>query len=1195
MTLPFNISSVKARLILLAIFGLGGFSAILLGNLSFFSQTNDKLSDLQNIDLRTVQIANDLQLGMSDMNRLFEASVVEGDQDTLVEALKLAEIHRGQLVELGQLNSGLKDESQRLIVSFNVYINEIKQYIKSVLSGRYEGDEMYGAFSEALQKRELYEQGLRKMGKIINVSFSKTLETLRENSQKITQQQFTYATLLFLVFVLAVIWFIRMINKAIDSVIGVSSEISQGNLDVQVEATGAEELKRLFSALDIMRSRLKQQHLENKLRQSQQTQLAVLNETLRGEKDIQQLADDLLKCIAANLGNLVGAFYLLEEDELVLKASYAYTYRKGLNNRFALGESLVGQAALEQKLMVVEGLPADYSKISSGLGDALPGQVVICPLVINGHLLGALELMMFRAFSEEDIDYLQKGSEGMAIAVHSAISRVELSKALGQTREQADALERQQEELRATNEELEEQAAILRASEENLQQQQEELRVMNEELAERNSLLDRQKEEIERNNAALERSRQDLQDKAKQLELSGRYKSEFLSTMSHELRTPLNSILILSQGLMENKKHNLDDKQIEHAQVINSSGRDLLLLINDILDLSKVEEGKLELVPENLSLTVLADKIKAQFDAQAEGKGLAFCIDVAADLSDELFVDEQRLTQILRNFLSNAFKFTHKGEITLAIEHPNQSMDILGKTFSASELIAFHVKDTGIGIPAEKQRLIFEAFQQVDGTISRKYGGTGLGLTISRKLAELMDGTIDVFSLGENQGTTFSLIIPIPRGQASKNQPVEGQNKEAMSVGELQTVTNDQHTEPAAIASDAISQPSNAILIVEDDLEFCRIIHGLAEEFGFSATSVHTVGDAFSYLERSTPESVILDLGLPDAPGQQLLSHLKSNPLTSGIPVHVISGNTEVSSSDLVGAQEFIVKPFGRERLNQLFTDIGKEISPYAQRGVLIIEDDPVQCEQLQSSFSHLAIHCDMACTGEEAQELFAKNTYGAIILDLDLPDCNGFELLNDIGQQKDRMTHIIIYTARDLTKKQDAQLRRYADRIVLKTDQSIHRLLNETSLFLHWLKDDKQAPEPLTHLTGDPLEEDKHILLVDDDIRNLYSISSVLEDGGLEVSTASNGVEALEILQQDSGIDLVLMDIMMPEMDGFEAMEKIRAMDSYQQLPIIALTAKAMRDDRARCIEAGANDYLSKPVEPGKLKAIIKLWLHQT
>lgn len=1166
--------SIKARLIILSLIGLVGFSAILVGNLSFFNKTNEKLSRLQSTDLRMVQISSDLQVGLIDLNRLFEAAVVELDEDTLAEALKLAEVQKRQIAVLGQLAGGMQDQHRILANTFDRYVAENRAYAKDVIAGRYAGDAMYSAFSSALQRREDYDQLLRGMTRNINSNFTSTLQLLRDSSIDATERQFIFAALLFLMFALAIIWFIRMITQAIDNVIGVARQIADGNLDVQVDTSGSEEFRRLFGALDVMRGRLKQQYVENEQRQKRQQQLAHLNESLRGEKTEQALGENILSCLAQQIGALVGAFYLYEKNELVLKASYAYTVRKSGRNRFALGESLVGQAALEQKLMIVRDLPADYTPVASGLGEAVPAEVLLLPLVLNGRLLGVIELLAFRAFTAEDLEFLKRGSEAMAIALNSALSRSELSRALEQTRQQADALERQQEELRATNEELEEQASILRASEESLQRQQEELRVMNEELEERNRQLDRQKEEIARNNAALERSRQELQEKARQLEMSGRYKSEFLSTMSHELRTPLNSILILSQGLMENKEGNLAAKQVEHARVIHSSGRDLLLLINDILDLSKVEEGKLELLPERIELATLVEKLRAQFDAQAESKNLAFNVQLAPGCPEEIVIDEQRVTQILRNFLSNAFKFTHKGAVDLEVE-PVRGDD---QHAPSSGWLAFRVRDTGIGIPADKQQLIFEAFQQVDGTISRKYGGTGLGLTISRKLADLMGGTITVESQGLNEGSTFSLIIPAVThtSVAVKQEPVRTQ-------------------EPAPPFAPETAQATRTVLIVEDDVEFSRILRGLAEDYGFEAFCVHTAAAAYQYLESHLPGSIILDLGLPDAPGQQFLSHLKSHPRTCDIPVHVISGNPNVSVRDLSGASEFIAKPFGRERLDQLFADIADELNTDAGWGVLVIEDDPVQCSQLLKKFTSRGIMCDLAGTANAAMEQLARKRYGAIILDLDLPDHNGFDFLEKIAHEKDPHTHIIIYTARDLSRKQDADLRRYADRIILKTDQSIERLLNETSLFLHWLQDKNASREDEGNAGSDViLEPGRQVLLVDDDIRNLYSLSSVLEDDGLDVVTASTGVEALEVLDSKPDIDLILMDIMMPEMDGFEAMKRIRASDRHKDIPIIALTAKAMRDDRARCIEAGANDYMSKPVDTGKLKAVVKLWLRQ-
>lgn len=1178
-----NLYSIKARLILLSIIGLAGLSAILAGNHSFFSRSTSQLAKLQGSDLKTVQIANDLRVGLADLDRKFDSAVEDASQDALDSAVDLAARQRQKILQLGGLDTRLNSGVQQLAVVFAAYVDENRRFAEDVIAGRLDENSLPSAAIPAQKKRDTYDQMLRAIGQGVDDEFSLTLQSLRSGSQEIASQQFTLAALLFLVFALAVIWFIRMLTRAIDNIIDVAGQIADGNLDVKVDMSGAQEVRRLFGALDVMRKRLKQQAEDGAIRQKRQEQIAQLNDVLRGAKDIQALCDDVLRCLADFLGSLVGAFYVFENDVLVLKSTWAFTRRKGMRNQFALGESLVGQAGLEKKLMVVEGLPADYTKVASGLGEAAPGQVLLAPLVLNGKLLGVIELLSFRPFSEEDIELIRRGSEGMAIALSSANSRLELSKALEQTRQQATILQQQQEELRATNEELEAQAGVLRASEESLQQQQEELRLMNEELAERNQLLDSQKEEIARNNAALEKSQHELQEKARQLELSGRYKTEFLSTMSHELRTPLNSILILSQGLQENKPGNLETKQIEHARVIHSSGMDLLRLINDILDLSKVEEGKLELVAEKIGLHSMADKLKAQFDAQADEKNIHFTVQVDENLPGFMVADEQRLLQILRNFLANAFKFTAAGEVSLSIRGAGTGED----------QVVFAVQDTGIGIAKEKQQLIFEAFQQLDGTISRKYGGTGLGLTISRKLAERMGGTISVFSQGENQGTRFSLVLPRIQAETAGTDDA-GVSAPGVPAKELSAKEFPASFMPVVSASqNGKGVQQDTVLIVADDREFARILQNLAEEYGYSPVCVHSASDAFAYLEKQLPSSVILDLGLPDAPGQQVLAHLKSMPRTRDIPVHVMSSNNPLRKPGQPGIQDAAARPFDRNRLDRLFKEMRPDFDPWVGLGVLVVEDSAVHREQLQEKLAQEKIRCDMAKSGAEALQMLHEKSYGIIILDLDLPDCDGFELLETIGQKKNESTHVIIYTAQDLNKKQDAALRRHAARIVLKTDQSITRLLNETTLFLHWLRQqdgtENQQPE---ESPDTKMKAGGRILLVDDDIRNLYSLSSVLEDAGLDVVTASTGVEALQTLNLRDDIHLVLMDIMMPEMDGFTAMKQIRKHARYHDVPIIALTAKAMWDDRAHCIEAGANDYLPKPVDAGKLKAIIKLWL---
>ena len=1185
-------ASIKMKMVWLCSIALITFIVFVYGNYAFFKDINEKITALQKVDLQLVKIANDLQIELVDMNRLFEAALVEDEADTVKEAMGFSNRSLEKIDEISRLKPELAEQADLLKRSLEAYSREAELYSLSVIEGHYSGNDMVEAFSSTLDRREIYDRLVRQFNSVIKSEFATTFDMLRKRAFKATNEQVMYGVSI-AVFVLSiVIWVIIITTFAMSDVVKVSSDIAEGNLDIDIsKKKGSLEIRQLFAAMASMRDQLKYQNKEAQARTQRQDQIAALNESLRGERSVKELSDSLLSCLNDQLGSLVGAIYLLEDEHLVMTSSFAYTKRKGDTSRFKLGESMVGQAALEEKLFVVRDLPETYAPVSSGLGASVPKEVMLVPMLFNGHLIAVLELMSFRGFNDEDIEFMERASESVAIALNSAINRVRLSQALDRTRQQAEAMEQQQEELRATNEELEEQTAILRSSEENLQQQQEELRVMNEELEERNRLLDRQKEEIERKNAELELSREDLQNKAQQLEQSGRYKTEFLSTMSHELRTPLNSILILSQGLMENKRDNLDNKQVEHAKVINSSGRDLLMLINDILDLSKVEEGKLELIDDNLLLEDLSSKLLGQFETQATNKNVDFKVQIDPALPEAIVVDEHRLSQILRNFISNALKFTEKGEVRVEVAVPKPGINIGIGNLKPEDAVVFRVIDSGIGIPKDKLNLIFEAFQQVDGTISRKYGGTGLGLTISRKLAEIMGGAVEVHSDGENTGSTFSLYLPLSRGKSISA---------ATPKVEREVVSEYEPVQPIAITPEAEPMPKeNTILIVEDDMGFSSVLHNLAEEFGFNAHCAHSAGDAQDYLQEHLPGSIILDLGLPDAPGEQLLNSLKCDPRTKDIPVHVISGKPDVDVAQLEGAEEFIAKPFGRARLDQLFNDINNEIRTYSEQRVLIVEDDAVQREQLKTSFAQQNVSCDLAETGEEALEFLSKEQYGTIVVDLQLPDAEGVSLVKSLSEATSGQVPIIIYTARDLDKKLDAELRKYARRIVLKTEQSISRLLSETTLFLHWLQGKEETslePEPMQDYEQADLDahKGKRLLLVDDDIRNLYSLSAVLEESGFEITTAGTGVEALETLEGEERFDLILMDVMMPEMDGLEAMKRIRNDSRYKHLPIIALTAKAMRDDRARCIEAGANDYMSKPVDPSKLKAIVGMWLRQ-
>ncbi len=752
-------------------------------------------------------------------------------------------------------------------------------------------------------------------------------------------------------------------------------------------------------------------------------------------------------------------------------------------------------------------------------------------------------------------------------------------------------LQEQQDELRKANEELEEQAQALRASEESLQAQQEELRVINEELEAQAKLLADQRNELLDKNEALHDSQKVLEEKTRALELSSKYKSEFLSTMSHELRTPLNSILILSNSLSDNKHGNLSEKQVEHAKVIHSAGSDLLALINDILDIAKVEEGKMQLVIEPLDIADLGEHLRRNFEHVAQHRGLSFHVEVAPGTPGPLFTDRQRLEQVLRNFFSNAFKFTHQGGVSLHIGPAPEDVRFKRIQSSQGPVVALAVTDTGIGVPAEKQELIFEAFQQADGTTSRKYGGTGLGLTISREFSQLLGGEVHLFSEGEGRGSTFTLYLPVgspstENANAADAMPAEMVRMAASSFAAL---------------ADAPARPDGAqktLLIIEDDENFSEVLSELAQEFGFRSLTAHDGERGIEMARQTRPDAIILDIGLPGIDGWEVLETLKNDALTREIPVHCFSGHDESAKAIRMGAIAYYKKPATLDQIKEAFSKIETRSSTGIRR-LLVVEDNSVQHSAIHALFEDSQVDVTVCTTGREALDSLQRESFDCVILDLSLPDMDGFTLLETIHED-DAYPNVpvIIYTARDLTREQEARLRKYADRIILKTDQSADRLLSEASLFLHWVESSKEQGKPRQADAGvhrDDIFSGCKVLLVDDDMRNIYALSASLEEWGCVVQMANNGLESLAALDADPSIDIVLMDIMMPEMDGYEAMKRIRSQDRFKKLPMLALTAKAMRDDRAKCIEAGANDYITKPVDTEKLQSLMRVWLRRS
>ena len=717
------------------------------------------------------------------------------------------------------------------------------------------------------------------------------------------------------------------------------------------------------------------------------------------------------------------------------------------------------------------------------------------------------------------------------------------------------------------NEELEQQA-------QNLKQQQEELQMTNEELEE-------QTQSLEEKNKEVEASKNDIEQKTKQLEISSKYKSEFLANMSHELRTPLNSLLILSKDLSENRKKNLDDVQVESAEIIYKSGHDLLVLINEVLDLSKIEAGKMDINIEKVSLKNFTDNLLRDFKHQAEKKGLKILCKLAAGLPKFIHTDSQRLNQILKNLLSNAIKFTEKGSVTISIDQNTET------TLNIS------VTDTGIGISKDKQTAIFEAFQQAEGGTSRKYGGTGLGLSISRELAKLLEGEINVKS-NLDKGSSFSLIIPfeIYAAEEFENEillkPVSNAPRSESDIKFLNypTIKDDR---------DAINADDKIVLIIEDDRNFAAILLKQANKKGFKCLSASSGEDGLLLAEKYKPQAIILDMGLPGIKGKQVLHELKVNPSVRHIPVHIISANDRSLEPIREGAVEYLMKPISKDGLEEAFIRIENFVNRKI-KNLLIIEDSENSRKAMKVLIGNGDVKCYEAATGKEALELFEHNHIDCIILDIGLPDMTGFELIHKLGDIKaHNLPPIIVYTGKELTKEENNLLHKYAESIIIKGIKSEERLLDETALFLHrtisHLPKSKQMMINNLH-DKEAIFHSKKILLVDDDMRNVFALSKILQERGMEVVKSEDGKNALNMLEVHPDIDLVLMDIMMPEMDGYEAMKRIRSQIKFRNLPIIALTAKAMKDDKQKCIDAGANDYITKPIEVERLLSLMRVWL---
>jgi CheY-like chemotaxis protein/signal transduction histidine kinase len=900
-----------------------------------------------------------------------------------------------------------------------------------------------------------------------------------------------------------------------------------------------------------------------------------LSEQMQGDQTLDKLGNNVLGFLAGFLEAQVGAVYMAEAGQYRRFAGFALP-AQGLET-VRPGDGLVGQAARDNRALRVRDVPAGYLPISSGIGMGTPNELVVVPASIDGVVHAVLELGFFGATDADQRELLARASESIAVAVRAAKDRQRLEELLQETQQQAEELQSGQEELRVSNEELEEQSRALRESQVNLEAQQSELEQINSQLEEQTNLLEQQKD-------ALAKAHDVLTARSDELQRANEYKSEFLANMSHELRTPLNSTLILAKLLADNKDGNLTDAQVKFAQTITSAGNDLLRLINDVLDLSRIEAGKVELAPEPVSISGAVESLAKTFQPTADQNGLTFSWVIEPGAPEQVETDRRRLGQILKNLLSNAFKFTERGDVALRVFSQH------------NDSVSFAVRDTGVGIAPHQQEVIFEAFRQADGSIHRKYGGTGLGLSISRDLAALLKGSITVQSeLGA--GSVFTLTIP--RNFSANASPT----REAQAAP-LRTQKRSDPEKPAVpVTADdrnAITPGGRVILLVEDDAAFTMILRDLVHEMGFQCIATASANEGLVAAAEFLPSAIILDVNLPDHSGLGVLDRLKRDPRTRHIPVHIVSVSDYKQEALELGAIGYALKPAKREELVGALRRMEATFSQ-SVRHVLVVEDDPRQRESIRHLLGNGDVQITAVASAAEALACLKATTFDCMVVDFNLPDYSGYDLLEKMSQEEDvAFPPVIIYTGRALSREEEQRLRRYSKSIIIKDARSPERLLDEVTLFLHQVEA-KLPPEHQQMLKAarnrESILEGRRVLVVEDDVRNVFALSSVLEPKGISVVIARNGREALDQLTRSSKepskrIDLVLMDIMMPEMDGLTAMREIRKRGEWRSLPIIALTAKAMAHDHDRSLAAGANDYIAKPLDVEKLLSLVRVWM---
>ncbi|NBD25296.1 response regulator [Paenibacillus glycinis] len=1244
--------TVRSKIILgylVVLISVGISIAILDGRMNSMDREIDFINSH---DMAVHDLANQIDSRVLDMETGQRGYVITGDESYLdpytTSRAEWMEIY-SQLYQLVADNPGQQANLRAIRANVEKWIEVAGD---PVIAAKKEGDTAQVAQFFKLDEGKKIIDTLRfQLGDFLNVEKGLTQQRIDDLDEKNRSFKIGLYIVLFIVTVLAVVvslvisgTIVRSIKQVIKAINDIAASDSRQKLN-RIEVRTRDEVRDLCEATNGL---LETQEKANWL-QSGIAEIAVASQ---GASHVNELAQAFMARTALLLGASYGVFYVREGDKLIRGASYAADGSPLGAEQFAMGEGVVGQSAFENRVFLLDGLPERHVRITTGLGDSEPASILVFPIEFDGRVEGVVELASLHPFSPLHVQLIERSRGNVGTALNNVKAQMEVARLLRESQMLTEELQAQTEELQQQSEELQTQSEemfaqqeelrasndALKRSEERMQRQQEELEESNTELARRSRRLEAQMRRAEAFNVQIEEQNSTLAKQANELATASRYKSEFLANMSHELRTPLNSLLILSQMLADNKPGNLLPKQVEFAHTIHSSGTDLLRLIDEILDLSKVEAGQMKIEMEQVYLSDIRESMRRAYEPLAAKKGIAFQVDIQRDLPASVFTDGHRLQQILKNLLSNAFKFTHRGHVTLRMHRPQSHgtpASAVGGTEGAlgiagpdaafrpsgpdgsdetGGVVAFSVIDSGIGIPAGKKEIIFEAFQQADGSTSRKYGGTGLGLTISRELSALIGGHIAIES-EEGAGSAFTLYLPerfgesevgvrpelAEAGAAAETREAavkpEAAKKEELLAPSIEWTSPDLLM-PSSLEDDrdAIQTGDRVLLIIEDDVRFAKILLEMARARHFKALVALEGDKGLALANAYKPDAILLDIQVPVIDGWSILERLKQHSELRHIPVHVITVVDEPQKGLTMGALAFLKKPVNKTHIEQALSRVESFMDRDLKR-LLIVEDDDVLRNSMVELIGHDDVLITAVATGAKALAELGREHFDCMVLDLGLSDISGFELLDTIRKSEHlKQLPIIIYTGKELDMREELELKKYAESIIIKNVRSQERLFDETALFLHRVKanmpeDRRQILERL--YDNETAFEGKKLLLVEDDIRNIFALSNVLESYNMRISFAESGREALELLEREPDFDLILMDIMMPDMDGYEAMRAIRAMPRFEKLPIIALTAKAMKEDRQRCLDAGASDYISKPIEIEKLLSLLKVWLY--